>query len=69
MIISSNQYNVESDIKVRLYETTKSTTPFLVCIADGTTIHMSLADVQRLHLELTAAMYEYDNGYKYKETS
>jgi hypothetical protein len=68
MIISSTQYNVEPDIKVRLYTTAKSDTPFLVTISDGTTIHMSLADVQRLSLQLTAALYEYDTEYEYKET-
>jgi hypothetical protein len=72
MIISSTQYNVEPDIKVRLYTTAKSDTPFLVTISDGTTMtaqHMSLADVQRLSLQLTAALYEYDTEYEYKEAS
>ena len=69
MIISTLNSNPTVNIEVSLWQQGASTEPFIVYIADGTTIHMSLADVQRLHLELTAAMYEYDNGYKYKETS
>lgn len=67
MIISNSNYWPKADIEVSLYKGA-STEPFLVQFALGTTIHMSLEEAQRLHLELTAAMYEYDTDYKYKES-
>lgn len=68
MIIGHTAYNVTPDIDVRLFRSYRSTTPFLVQVCEGTTIHMSLEDVQALQLQLTAAMYEYDTEYEYKET-
>ena len=69
MIISTSNYWPQVDINVYLYQNGATTEPFIVKLADGATIHMSLDEVQTLHLQLTAAMYEYDTEYKYKETS
>jgi len=66
MIIGHNQYHVTPNIEVRLFHAGFSNNPFLVEVADGVVIHMSLQDVQALQLQLTAAMYEYDHEYEYK---
>jgi len=60
VIITQNQYNVEPDIEVTIYDKSPSKQPFIIRVADGTSIHMSHADVSRLHLQLTAALYEYE---------
>lgn len=67
MIISNSNYWPEVDIQASLYQGSTSE-PFIVRFANGTTIHMSPEEVQTLHTQLTAAMYEYDTNYKYKET-
>ena len=69
MIISTLNSNPTVNIEVSLWQQGASTEPFIVRIASGNSIHMSLREAERLHLQLTAALYEYDNGYKYKETS
>jgi len=69
MIISTLNTDPTVDIEVWLYEHGASTEPFIIRIANGNTIHMSLNEAQRLHTQLTAAMYEYDTEYKYKEAS
>ena len=68
MIISTLNTNPTVDIEVSLWQHGATTEPFIVTIANGNTIHMSLREAQLLHLQLTAAMYEYDTEYKYKET-
>ena len=60
MLISHNEYNAESSIKVGIYRTAPSNEPILMRLTDGTTIHMSIKDASKLHLELTAALYEYE---------
>lgn len=64
MIISTQVYNVTPDIEVRLLKS-RSNSPFIVQFTDGSSVHMSLKDVQALQLQLTAAMYEYDHDYEY----
>lgn len=67
MIISTFNGKPEIDIDVSLWMHSASAEPFIVRIANGNVIHMSLAEAQRLHTQLSAALYEYDTDYKYKE--
>ena len=60
MIISHSQYNATPDIDVTIYSKTKSQQPFIVRVTDGMSVHMSHQDASRLHLQLTAALYEYE---------
>lgn len=60
MIIAHNEYHAESSIEVNVYRTAPSNEPILMRLTDGTTIHMSIKDASKLHLELTAALYEYE---------
>jgi hypothetical protein len=55
-----NQYHAVPDIEVTLYKVAPTTTPFIVRVADGTAVHMSHDDAKLLHLQLTAALYEYE---------
>ena len=59
MIIAHTEYRPESDIQVRIHRR-DCDDPFIMSLTFGTSIHLSLHDVQRLHLELTAALYEWD---------
>ena len=67
MIIATFNANLTINIDVSLYDKGASTEPFIVRFANGNSVHMSLNEVQQLHTQLTAALYEYDNEYKYKE--
>ena len=67
MIIATFNANPTINIDVSLYDKGASTEPFIVRFANGNSVHMSLNEVQQLHTQLTAALYEYDNEYKYKE--
>ncbi len=69
MLIATLNTDPQVDIEVTLWPHGETTEPFVVRIANGNAIHMSLREAQQLHLQLTAAIYEYDNEYKYKETS
>ena len=60
MIIAHNEYHAQPDIDVTIYRTSYSNEPFIVRVSDGTSIHMSHDDAKRLHLQLTAAIYEYE---------
>ena len=60
MIISQNQYHAVPDIEVTLYKVAPTTTPFIVRVADGTVVHRSHDTAKLLHLQLTAAIYEYE---------
>lgn len=59
MIISATQYNAESDIKVRMHEP-QSDDPFVMRLAFGTSVHISVADAKRLLLDLTAVLDEWE---------
>lgn len=69
MIIATFNANPTINIDVSLYDKGASTEPFIVRFANGNSVHMSLSEAQQLHLQLTAAMYEYDTDYPYKETA
>jgi len=60
MIISQNQYHAVPEIEVTIYKVAPTTTPFIVRVSDGTVVHVSHNDAKLLHLQLTAALYEYD---------
>lgn len=60
MIISHSQYDATPDIEVTIYRKAPSKQPFIVRLADGLAIHMSPVDASRLHLQLTSALYEWD---------
>ena len=60
MIISQTQYHAEPEIDVSIYKISPSPEPFIVRVADGTVVHMSHDTAKLLHLQLTAALYEYD---------
>ena len=69
MIINTLNSNPTVNIEVSLWERGASTEPFIVRVANGNTIHMSHSEAQRLHTQLTAALYEYDTDYKFRETA
>ena len=37
-----------------------STEPIIMRLANGNYVHLSVAEASRLHLQLTAALYEYE---------
>ena len=67
MIIATFNSDPTVNIDVSLWQRGATTEPFVVRFAHGNSIHMTLNEVQQLHTQLTAALYEYDNEYKYKE--
>lgn len=69
MIISTLNTDPTVDIEVSLWQYAASKEPFIVNIANGNTIHMSHNEAQRLHTQLTAALYEYDTDYRFRETA
>ena len=69
MIIATFNANPTINIDVSLWPNGPTTEPFIVRFANGNSVHMSLSEAQRLHTQLTAAMYEYDTDYKFRETA
>jgi len=61
MIISATQYNAESDIKVRIHDR-DCAEPIIMRLSFGTSVHLSLSDAKRLHLELTSVLDEWELG-------
>jgi len=60
MIVSHNQYNVPADIQVSIWRKSETNQPFIVQLVDGLSVHLSQKDASSLHLQLTAALYEYE---------
>lgn len=59
MIVSTLLTETKTDISVEVWPHA-STEPIIIHLAQGNYVHLSVAEASRLHLQLTAALYEYE---------
>lgn len=59
MIISTFALPDTVDIKVSVWPHA-TTEPFVMRLANGNSIHLTHEEASKLHLQLTAALYEYE---------
>ena len=59
MIISTFAIPTNIDITVKVWPH-PSTEPFIMTLANGNSVHLTHAEASTLHLQLTAALYEYE---------
>jgi len=69
MYVTANAHYTENEAELTVTVLQqKSTSPFMIHIAGTSFLHINFDQAQRLHVQLTAALYEYTTElYKHDE--